>query len=435
MNTFLELSKLEQFYAEHPDSTIFSHLALRYMEQGNIEKAVSICEEGIAKHAQYPFGHFILGICYYHKKDYPRAKNHLEIATGYDENNPRAWKVLAEINKEVELPILAEECNLKYFLLDPFSREAVEAFHREELTDLEFFWEGGKPEKEEDTVIDLESKKTERKKDEDKEFQNVFDEQITKSSEGENLESLDDIFEETTPPPEKTVSPKPEEESEKMDGKSERTREKIENETDVKSGLTETDEKKEKIVEEQIKEGETQKTERKEDTKSSEDFEKIEATSKPEGEAEEDLLDFRSVVEDIISEQKKEYEIEDKAKEKEEILEQKDVRKVEEKLPKSGDKVTETPLTEELSDKMPEAEKTPRKTTKETEKMEGKPAHFGKPPILSSTIGEIYIAQGRFEEAIEVFQKLLEKEPDNQKYQRKIRDISAIIDKQKSQSS
>jgi tetratricopeptide (TPR) repeat protein len=406
------------------------------MEQGNIEKAVSICEEGIAKHPQYPFGHFILGICYYHKKDYPRAKNHLEISTGYDENNPRAWKLLAEINKEVELPILAEECNLKYFLLDPFSREAVEAFHREELTDLEFFWEGGKTGKEkDDTVIELDSKRTEQKVAEDKEFQNIFDEQLSESAEDGDLENLDDIFKETPPPPEKAASPKPEEKLEKLDKQPEKTEEKIEVKAEVKTQIPVGHEKKERETEEQISKSENLKEERIKEAKSSEALEKTEPTTNLETDADEELLDFRSVVEDIISEQKKEYEIEDDPKEKEEKLEQKDVKKVEDKLPETNEEVTEKPLTEDLSRETSGEEKSPQMTTEETEKMEEKPAHFGKPPILSSTIGEIYIAQGRFEEAIEVFQKLLEKEPDNQKYQRKIRDISAIIDKQKSQSS
>jgi|GEM_PF-4184291 len=57
---------------------------------------------------------------------------------------------------------------------------------------------------------------------------------------------------------------------------------------------------------------------------------------------------------------------------------------------------------------------------------------FGRPPILSPTLGEIYIAQGRFEEAIEVFQQLLEKDPGNQRFQKKIADIQAMLDKQRS---
>ena len=62
----------------------------------------------------------------------------------------------------------------------------------------------------------------------------------------------------------------------------------------------------------------------------------------------------------------------------------------------------------------------------------GNAARFGRPPILSPTLGEIYISQGRFEEAIDVFQQLLEKDPDNNRFQKKIKDIRSMLDKQKS---
>jgi tetratricopeptide (TPR) repeat protein len=52
--------------------------------------------------------------------------------------------------------------------------------------------------------------------------------------------------------------------------------------------------------------------------------------------------------------------------------------------------------------------------------------------LLSPTLGEIYIAQERFEEAIEVFRKLLEKEPNNSRYKRKIEDLQQIIEKKNS---
>ncbi|MCB0293148.1 MAG: tetratricopeptide repeat protein, partial [Calditrichaeota bacterium] len=54
---------------------------------------------------------------------------------------------------------------------------------------------------------------------------------------------------------------------------------------------------------------------------------------------------------------------------------------------------------------------------------------FGRPPILSPTLGEIYISQGRYEEAIDVFRQLLEKDPRNRRYQKKIDDIGKILEK------
>jgi tetratricopeptide (TPR) repeat protein len=59
---------------------------------------------------------------------------------------------------------------------------------------------------------------------------------------------------------------------------------------------------------------------------------------------------------------------------------------------------------------------------------------FSRPPILSPTLGEIYIAQGRFDEAVSVFQQLLAKDPQNSRLQRKIDDLKNIIAKKKMQS-
>lgn len=47
--------------------------------------------------------------------------------------------------------------------------------------------------------------------------------------------------------------------------------------------------------------------------------------------------------------------------------------------------------------------------------------------LLSPTLGEIHMAQGRFSEAKEIFQKLLEKSPNDEKLKRKISDITDIL--------
>ncbi len=92
------------------------------------------------------------------------------------------------------------------------------------------------------------------------------------------------------------------------------------------------------------------------------------------------------------------------------------------------EKSPEEVVPEQFRSGMPEDE-----TEAEAEKE--KKGKSGKPPILSPTLGEIYIAQGRFEEAIEVFTQLLEKDPENPRFQRKIDDLKKIKAKKKSGSS
>jgi len=123
-------------------------------------------------------------------------------------------------------------------------------------------------------------------------------------------------------------------------------------------------------------------------------------------------MDFSSVVEDIISEREVELK---------------------EDLPGEEDK-TGTTMTIIRDEESGEAEEeiTTHPSPSPAEEATEKTAQFGKPPILSPTLGEIYIAQGRFQEALEVFKQLLEKDPDNQRFQRKIKDIELLIQKKES---
>ena len=85
MDNFFELSKLEEFYAENPNSTIFAILASRYLEQGNIDKALSVIDEGLKKHPNVAFGHYISALCHYQQDNVHKAKEHLDLALAYDD--------------------------------------------------------------------------------------------------------------------------------------------------------------------------------------------------------------------------------------------------------------------------------------------------------------------------------------------------------------
>ena len=61
------------------------------------------------------------------------------------------------------------------------------------------------------------------------------------------------------------------------------------------------------------------------------------------------------------------------------------------------------------------------------DKDETKPEEKESSALISPTLGEIHMAQGRFKEAKDIFEKLLEKNPDDEKLKRKIRDINDIL--------
>ena len=394
MHEFLEISSLEKHFSEYPGSIIFAFLAFRNLEQGNTEKALAICENGVKRHPEYPFGHFVLGLCHYHLKDYSKAKTHLEISTAFDDKNPQAWKLLGEINEHLDLPIQADECNLKYYLLDSFNPDALEKYQKGEIIDFDVFkkqdeYDFAPPEKsaaEPQKVNEILEEKPEpippsEPVEEDK--PSPSSEPVEEGRQSSISMKRDDFMEKMT----RDISEFDEDNSfeafsetidiDQPEGRQDETIEDS-NEFVPEPELSKPvdEEPSELNLDEEIRRGF-------EDTGS---------------EVSEELLDFRSVVKDIISENDEESDgsVEEKSAPRKKV-------KREEVVPKSA---------------LPEEEE------------EVQVSNLGRPPILTPTIGEIYIAQGRFKEAIDVFEQLLDKEPDNQRFQKKIKDIRSIIEKQ-----
>lgn len=397
MHEFLELSSLEKHYSEYPGSIIFAFLAFRNLEQGNTEKALAICEKGVKRHPEYPFGHFVLGLCYYHLKDYSKAKTHLEIATAFDDKNPQAWKLLGEINEHLDLPIQADECNLKYHLLDSFNPDALEKYQKGEIIDFDVFkkeneYDFTPPEKPaaESEALEKTADAKEEVKQEVREIpqekaettpsieeveeekqppilikRDEFMEKMTRDISYEDEDEFPDTFsvDSEAAQPQETHEPTPEPEDS------------TEQSTEPDLSEPKSPESLEMDLDEEIRRG-------------------FEETGSETSESEE-LLDFRTVVKDIIS---------DNDDESPEVS-----------------KETSSPKATESEEGV---------TEDEIQGEEIEVSKLGRPPILTPTIGEIYIAQGRFKEALDVFEQLLEKEPDNQRFQKKIKDIRAIMEKQ-----
>jgi tetratricopeptide (TPR) repeat protein len=130
----------------------------------------------------------------------------------------------------------------------------------------------------------------------------------------------------------------------------------------------------------------------------------------------EELLNYRSMVDDILSEKEEELDMETK--------------EIGEEMPATSAEQPDIPEDEEASAQPPVAAR-PVSPPPIASRTDGT-TRFVKPPILSPTLGEIYISQGRFEEALDVFKQLLSKDPENQRYQKKITDIQSMLDRQES---
>jgi hypothetical protein len=139
------------------------------------------------------------------------------------------------------------------------------------------------------------------------------------------------------------------------------------------------------------------------------------ATGEKEESNEKELSSYRSMVDEILSDKGDEPELR--------------VREVEEETPADFPEPSDIEEDEKASAEPPVAAKPVSPPT--ASRTDGT-TRFAKPPILSPTLGEIYISQGRFEEALDVFKQLLSKYPENQRIQKKIKDIQSMVDRQKS---
>ena len=492
MAQFFDFENLTKFKEKHPNSITFAYLAARLIEKKEYQEAIDLCRQGVQSHPQYAFGHYILGMAYYHLKNYNEAKKELELSLAHDAATPKGWEILSTVNEILNLSDDANDSNLNSYLYDVFNEEAANNFLVEtregEISTTESPESG---EKTDINILDTDQELT------DKDIDELISTTTEKEDKGDDfLKTLDDIFiekeakasestEELTEDTEETetlsdldnidlkdIAEKKEDivtaeeftsaidsffseyEEKGKEGSNEEAREEETAETE-ESPLTGEEEISTEEVEDSIEEGFEELKD--EDLDLSQEtgqetstpqfgpvFEVLEEDETTPGETvddahdkpDSDLMDFSSVVSDIIGEEEKEGTPEtetlselDDLSEEEIGLEEKDAKdetpaELEEKT--SEKKTIPTPDIHEL-DKKVELKKGSDKAEDATETKET--MKFGRPPILSPTLGEIYIAQGRFEEAIDVFRQLLEKDPDSARFKRKIQDLEAILKK------
>jgi tetratricopeptide (TPR) repeat protein len=494
MTQFFGLENLTKFYEKHPNSIAFAYLAARLIEKQQYQEAIDLCRQGIQSHPQYAFGHYILGVAYYHLKNYNEAKKELELSLAHDAATPKGWEILSTVNEILNLSDDANDSNLNSYLYDVFNEEAANNFVIETREgEIPAKESAESREKTDINILDTDQELT------DKDIDELISTTTEKEDKGDDfLKTLDDIFIE-------------------KEAKATESGEEIPEDTEDTEMLTDSnnidlkdiEEKKEDIVtaeeftsaidsffseyEEKGKEGKTteaeeeQPVEPEESLSSSEEeisteevednieegFEELkdedldldqeteQETSTPqfgpvfevsdedettvdepaseekdESESESELMDFSSVVSDIIEDEDKESMPET------EILSEQEGTSAEELTLEEKEDEGETPTepeektSEKKSIPTPDIHELDRKVElkKDSDKAEDgtetkETMKFGRPPILSPTLGEIYIAQGRFEEAIDVFRQLLEKDPDSARFKRKIQDLEAILKK------
>ncbi|MCB0305337.1 MAG: tetratricopeptide repeat protein [Calditrichaeota bacterium] len=500
MNNFFESDHLEVFLNNHPKSIVFAFLALRYVELGDYDKALAIAEPGIRTHPTYALGHYALGLCYYHTQDYTKAKTHLELSVAYDEKNPRAWRLLSEINYKLDLPLMAIDGNLQYFLLEPFDPEAVDRFQQEEMAQLEAF--------DSEPAISLDAPVSDSVQSEapDSEvgFDTLFDEPEAPDEEINISQKVEEVFKETlgdmdmTPEVEAEEAETPDAAAAEAAPETEESFEDIfdnvalidedDQPTDTGSPLDDTigfntadfedtrdaapkprttgPKEFEEMGEfddgnifgaiDDITETPAEESDAGDINSELDDFfsqyELEELAAEDEFAGEDEQLDFGNILFDEEFAEEKSAPDADEPDDKEfmdysamidEIISEKDdpsARHAASVFERDEDSEADADIPLPLiPDKRPDvpdegSENSEPASNQTSSRNSAAPfgssvTRFGRPPILSPTLGEIYISQGRYEEAIDVFRQLLEKDPRNRRYQKKIDDIGKILEK------
>ncbi len=481
MTHFFSVENLEQFLEKNPDSLAFAHLAARLIDDGEFQKAIDICNKGLAKNPHYSFGHFILGTAHYHIKNYTDAKKELEKALAYDPNNPRAWEILSAINDILNLNDDSRESNLQSYLIDSLNKDAsvnylpsqespsFDQSASETAVSEETLQQEGSPSVEKDTgrevnleeILDTVVESGEEEYDFEKALNEVF--------RNTDSESTADTGEEK---PTGTMESPAEEEKPELDEDEIVSADEFTSAIESFFKESREDSPESEIPEEQVsgkqEHEDVQHVKPDEETifeelspdqdeipeeKDQVDQETDELTTgeeKPEKTPDDEFLDFTTFVSDVIKDDEEKIE-EDKDSGFEELslpedeqepgMVTEDFEEPEKKEPSIPENEIDFPKEEDFdSAVLPGAEErsavvpdeSPQDTDVPEEPVQEKSrSKFVKPPILSPTLGEIYIAQGRFEEAIEVFNQLLDKDPENSRFKRKIEDLQKIMLKKK----
>ncbi|MBN2012855.1 tetratricopeptide repeat protein [candidate division KSB1 bacterium] len=115
-----EVRYLESKLKQNPDSLLFARLADMYLEMGQLEQAIQLCEKGIRKHPYYVTGHYIMGKCYLQKKQFDHAEKELKRVLLFDPHYVAAHRDYGNLMEQIGWHNSSEASYRKIVELDPF---------------------------------------------------------------------------------------------------------------------------------------------------------------------------------------------------------------------------------------------------------------------------------------------------------------------------
>jgi hypothetical protein len=119
-----EIEKLERRFAENPDGRFFAPLADAYRKAGNVDRALELVRSGLEKHPDYLSAHIVLGRCLLDKSDDAEAEKTFRAVLDLDVENIIALKSLAEITERTGRTTEARQWLQKLLVVDSMNVEA-----------------------------------------------------------------------------------------------------------------------------------------------------------------------------------------------------------------------------------------------------------------------------------------------------------------------
>jgi len=90
------VEKYEQMLSQDPTSTVFVELARAYLERGDNDRAVTVCEQGVAHHPNSVVGRVLWGKALINKGKAADAMKQFDLAVNIDRENPHAYNLISE---------------------------------------------------------------------------------------------------------------------------------------------------------------------------------------------------------------------------------------------------------------------------------------------------------------------------------------------------
>ncbi len=121
----ITIEALEEKYRSNPDSLVFSRLADSYRKNGDLQKAIDVCNEGLQVHPDYSTGRIILGRCYLETENFGDAVSAFTEVCKRDQKNQMAIKMLADIYSKQGMEEKAGDLYSLLLSLDPENQSFV----------------------------------------------------------------------------------------------------------------------------------------------------------------------------------------------------------------------------------------------------------------------------------------------------------------------